>query len=101
MSKAISLTKAQIKHILRVCKLMQHSEVKRCALVLSHAAMRVTEVAGLKTDSVLYPSGEIKKEFHLPASICMSLKSRTIWLTNKLTRETLQEWIDFRLKNHW
>lgn len=66
MSKAISLTKAQIKRTLRVCKLMPDSEVKRCALVLSHAAMRITEVARLKTRSVLYPSGEIKKEIHLP-----------------------------------
>jgi len=80
---------------------MTHSEGKRCALVLSHAAMRVSEVARLQTKTVLYPSGAIREEIHLPAAICKGLKPRTIWLTNKLTRQIIQEWIDYRIKRRW
>lgn len=45
MSRADALTPAQINRVLKTCQLMQHSEGKRCAVVLSHAAMRVTEIA--------------------------------------------------------
>ena len=101
MSKAIALTSAQIKHVLRICNLMTHSEGKRCAIVLSHAALRVSEIARLQVKSVMQPSGEIKKEIHLPASICKGLKSRTIWLTNKKSRLIIQEWIDYRVNRRW
>jgi len=101
MSKATSLTTSQINHVLKICNLMTHSEGKRCAIVLSHAALRVSEIARLQVKSVLYPSGDIKNEIHLPASICKGLKSRTIWLTNKTSRKIIQEWIDFRVNKRW
>lgn len=101
MSKSRALTKSEIKHTLSICKLMTHSEGKRCALVLSHSAMRVTEIALLQTKSILYPSGKIRKEIYLPASICKGLRPRTIWLTNKLSREIIQDWIDYRLSRKW
>lgn len=37
----------------------------------------------------------------MPAAICKALKPRTIWLTNKLTRLVIQEWIDFRISKRW
>jgi len=101
MSKAIALTPSQIKHVFSVTELMTHSEGKRCALALSFAAMRVTEIALLDTKSILYPSGKIRTEIHLPAVICKRLKPRTIWLTNEKTRVIIQEWIDYRLKRKW
>ena len=101
MCKSRALTKSEIKHALSICKLMTHSEGKRCALVLSHSAIRVTEIALLQTKSILHPSGKIRKEIYLPASICKGLKPRTIWLTNKLFREIIQDWIDCRLSKNW
>lgn len=101
MSKAKALSKSQIKHVLSVANLMTHSESKRCALALSHAAMRVSEIALLQTKTIVNPSGQIKEEIHLPAAICKALKPRTIWITNKVIREILQEWIDFRINKRW
>lgn len=101
MSKAEALSKKEIRHALAVANLMTHKEGKRCALVLSHSALRVTEISLLETKSVLYPTGEIRKEIHLPAKICKRLKPRTIWLTNTVSREVIQEWIDYRLKRKW
>lgn len=98
MSKAKALSKNQIKHVLSVAGLMTHSDSKRCALVLSHAAMRVSEIALLQTKTIITPSGHIKEEIYLPASICKALKPRTIWITNYITREIIQKWIDFRIK---
>ncbi len=101
MSKAKALIPSEINHAIKICNLLTHSEGKRCALVLSHAALRVSEIALLQTKTVLFPSGEIREEVHLPAAICKHLKSRTIWLTNKTTRAVIQEWIDFRIKRKW
>lgn len=101
MSKAKALSPPEINHVLKVCNLLTHAEGKRCAVVLSHAALRVTEIALLHTKSILFPSGEIREEVHLPAEICKHLKARTIWLTNKKSREIIQEWVDFRLKKRW
>ena len=101
MAKAIALTPKQIKHVFTVTELMTHSEAKRCALAFSFAAMRVTEIALLNTKTILYPSGQIRSEIHLPAEICKRLKSRTIWITNDKSRQLLQEWIDYRLKRRW
>lgn len=71
------LTPAQINRVLKTCLLMQHGDGKRCAVALSHAAMRVTEIALLRTEHVLLANGKIRDEIHLPASICKMLKPRT------------------------
>lgn len=101
MSRADALTPAQINRVLKTCQLMQHSEGKRCAVALSHAALRVTEIALLKTEHVLFANGKIREEIHLPANICKLLKPRTVWLTNKTSRAIIQEWIDHRLVKKW
>lgn len=101
MSRADALKPSQINRVLKTCKLMQHSQSKRCALVLSHAAMRVTEIALLQTKTILYPSGQLREEIHLPAKICKFCKPRTIWLTNPKTRQIIQEWIDYRRLKRW
>jgi site-specific recombinase XerD len=101
MSKANSLKPHEIKRVLKTCLLMQDKEMKRCVIVLSYAAMRVTEISLIEVKSLLYPSGLIREEIHLPSKICKSLKPRTIWLTNKLSRQVVQEWIDYRLKRRW
>lgn len=101
MSKAKALKPFQIKHALSVCKLMTHSQGKRCALVLSHSAMRVSEIALLETKYVVTKAGLIRREIHLPAAICKNLKPRTIWLGGSLIAEIIQDWIDYRKAKGW
>lgn len=101
MSKADSLSPKQIKRVIATCQLMQHGQAKACAIALSHAALRVSEIARLDVQTVLYPSGSIREEINLPAKICKRLKPRTIWLTNSLTRKIVQQWIDYRLIRAW
>lgn len=100
MSKADALSPAQINRVLNTCNLMQHSQARRCAIVLSHASMRVTEIALLQTKTILSPSGEVRSEIHLPASICKRLRPRSIWLSPK-ARAIIQEWIDYRHLRRW
>lgn len=101
MSKADSLRPNEINHVLRSCKAMQHGQEKACAIALSHAAMRVTEIALLDVKTVLLPSGAIREEVHLPSRICKNYKARTIWLSNLTTRKVIQDWIDCRKLKQW
>lgn len=101
MSKAKALTPFQIKHALSICNLMTHKQGKRCALVLSHSAMRVSEIALLQTKAVITKAGEIRREIHLPAAICKNLKPRTIWIDGLTVTQILQDWIDYRKAKGW
>lgn len=80
---------------------MQDKEMKRCVTALSHTAMRITEISLLEVQHVIYPSGIVRHEMHLPSKICKNLHPRTAWLTNKITRKIIQEWIDYRIKRRW
>lgn len=101
MSQSRSLSPKQINRTLETCKLMQSSEAKRCALVLSHAACRVTEIALIRIDDVITPKGQIKTEVYLRSKICKNLKARSIWLSNPLAREIIQQWLDYRRSKAW
>lgn len=101
MSKASLLQPKQIIRVLRSCKAMQHGQAKACAIALSHAALRVTEIALLDVKTVLLPSGAIREEVHLPSRICKNYKARTIWLSNPTARKVIQDWVDYRLFKQW
>lgn len=101
MSKAESLQPKTIKRVLRSCGSMQHGQAKACSIALSHAALRVTEIALLDVKTVLLPSGAIREEVHLPSRICKNYKARTIWLSNPTSRKIIQDWIDYRLLKQW
>lgn len=101
MAKAAALTPLEIKHTFKVTQMMTHGEAKRCALALSFCALRCSEIARLDVQTVIYPSGKIRDEIHLPSEICKGLRPRTIWLTNKKFKRYVQEWIDYRLKKRW
>lgn len=101
MSKANSLTPNQINRVLKTCLAMQDKEMKRAVIVLSHAAMRVTEISLLEVKTLIDASGQIRTEVHLPSKICKNLKPRTVWITNPTTRLIIQEWIDYRIKRRW
>lgn len=101
MSKSDRLSPSEINRVLKTCLLMQSSQARRVAIVLSHAGMRVTELGLLQTKSVLTKTGFIRQEIALPSKICKNLKHRSIWLSNDATRQIIQEWIDYRLSMRW
>jgi integrase len=99
-AKAKSLSPSEIKKLLTLCLLMQNAELKRVVLALSFSTLRVSELAQITVDDVLTPSGTIKDEIHLRASLCKRRKPRSIWLS-KLAKQMIQEWIDYRIARNW
>tara|TARA_Y100000588_G_scaffold294911_1_gene314961 strand:+ start:522 stop:785 length:264 start_codon:yes stop_codon:yes gene_type:complete len=79
---------------------MQNPELKRVVLALSFSTLRVSELAQITVDDVLTPTGIIKNEIYLRASLCKKRKPRSIWLS-KLAQQMIQEWIDYRKARNW
>lgn len=100
MSKACALTSREINRVLQTTLLMPNPELKRCVLVLSHSAIRISEISQMSVKTILYPSGEIRSEIFLPASICKNLRPRTAWLSDK-SKKIIQHWIDHRKSKNW
>jgi site-specific recombinase XerD len=99
-AKAKSLTPSQIRKLLVRCQLMQNPELKRVVLALSFSTLRVSELAQLTVDDALMPTGKIKEEIYLRASLCKRRKPRSIWLS-KLAKQMIQEWVDYRKSHNW
>ena len=73
-SKAKSLSSSQVRKLLTRCQLMQNPELKRVVLALSFSTLRVSELAQVAVDDVIMPTGRIKDEIHLRASLCKRRK---------------------------
>ncbi|HFQ5058931.1 TPA: tyrosine-type recombinase/integrase [Vibrio vulnificus] len=99
-SKARSLSPSQIRKLLALCQLMQNPELKRVVLALSFSTLRVSELAQVTVDDVIMPTGRIKDEIHLRASLCKKRKPRSIWLS-RLAQQMIQEWINYRQSRCW
>ncbi|CAK1842971.1 tyrosine-type recombinase/integrase [Vibrio crassostreae] len=99
-SKARSLTTSQINKVLKRCLLMQNAELKRVVIALSFSTLRVSELAQITVADVIMPTGKIKDEIHLRASLCKRRKPRSIWL-GRVAKHMFQEWIDYRKARNW
>jgi integrase len=99
-SKARSLSPSQIRKLLARCQLMQNPELKRAVLALSFSTLRVSEIAQVTVDDVIMPTGKIKDEIYLRASLCKRKKPRSIWLS-RLAKQMVKEWIDYRKARNW
>ncbi|ENN6469985.1 site-specific integrase [Vibrio vulnificus] len=99
-SKARSLSPSQIRKLLARCQLMQNPELKRAVLALSFSTLRVSEIAQVTVDDVIMPTGKIKDEIYLRASLCKRKKPRSIWLS-RLAKQMVKEWIDYRKTRNW
>ncbi|PNM76901.1 site-specific integrase, partial [Vibrio vulnificus] len=93
-SKAKSLSSSQVRKVLKQCLLMQNAELKRVVIALSFSTLRVSELAQVTVADVIMPTGKIKDEIHLRASLCKRRKPRSIWLS-KLAKSMIQEWVDY------
>ena len=71
MAQATSLQPGQIRHLLRVTSATsRHHERDTLVLLLGlTAGMRVTEIAQIEVQDVLFPSGALREEISLRAAI--------------------------------
>lgn len=99
-SKARRLSPSQTRKLLIRCQLMQNPELKRVVLALSFSTLRVSEIAQITVDDVIMPTGKIKDEIYLKASLCKRKKPRSVWLS-QLATQMIKKWINYRKSRNW
>jgi integrase/recombinase XerD len=76
------------------------AEAKRnvaMCLFLFGSGLRINELAQLRIKDVLYPNGELKTTFKLPARYTKTNKSRIVYIAVKQLRIALDNWLDQRI----
>ena len=63
--------------------------------------MRVSEIAQIEVQDVLFPSGAIRQEFSLRAVITKGCRQRCIYPTNRVLVEALERYLDYRIGRRW
>src|SRR5450830_1730001 len=98
MSQASTLKPGQIRHVLRVTgATSRHPERDILVLLLGlTCGMRVSEIAQIEIQDVLFPSGAIRSEVSLRAAITKGCRQRCVYLTHGQTIEALERYLDHR-----
>jgi integrase/recombinase XerD len=99
MAQATSLQPGQIRHLLRVTTATsRHPERDVLVLLLGlTAGMRVTEIAQIEVQDVLFPSGALRDEVSLRAAITKGCRQRCIYLSHPKAIDALDQYLDYRI----
>lgn len=101
--QASSLRPGQFRHLIRVASVTgRMPERDQMLLWITHTTgIRVTELALLRIDDVLYPSGAIREEVYLRAEITKGCRPRNIHLTHPKCIAAIDAWLDVRQHRGW
>jgi integrase/recombinase XerD len=83
MAQATTLQPGQIRHLLRVTAATSRHADRDCLVLLLGltAGVRVTEIAQIEVQDVLFPSGALRGEISLRAAIMKGCRQRCIYLS--------------------
>lgn len=100
MSQATTLKPNQIKHLLRVTNGTSRHPERDCLVLLLGitCGMRVTEIAQIEVQDMLFASGVARSEVSLRAAITKGCRQRCIYVTHKQTIAALERYLAFRIK---
>lgn len=101
MRQATTLKPGQIRHVLRVTEAVSRHSERDCLILLlgMTCGMRVTEIAQIEVQDVLFPSGAVRPEVSLRAAITKGCRQRCVYLTHRLTLSALERYLSFRVQN--
>ena len=103
MPQAAVLKPGQYLHLLCVTKATSR-DPERDILVLMlgiHTGMRVSEIAQVEIGDMLFPSGAIRSEVSLWASITKGLRQRCIYPTNRDLIAAIDDYLALRVSRRW
>lgn len=99
MAQATTLQPGQIRHLIRVTAATSRHPERDCLVLWLGltAGMRVTEIAQIEVQDVLFPSRALRDEVSLRAAITKGCRQRCIYLSHAKTIETLERYLDYRI----
>ena len=101
--QATSLRPGQFRHLIRVAGVTGRMPQRdQMLLWITHTTgIRVTELAQLRIDDVLLPSGAIRAEPYLRAKITKGCKARNSHFTHPKCVQAIEAWLEVRLLRQW
>ncbi|WP_353557598.1 site-specific integrase [Paraburkholderia terrae] len=99
MAQAATLRPAQIRHLLVVTSATSRHPERDCLVLLLGitCGMRVSEIAQIEVQDVMFPSGAIRSEVSLRAAITKGCRQRCIYLTHPKTVSALECYLSHRI----
>ena len=99
MAQAATLRPAQIRHLLAVTAATSRHPERDCLVLLLGitCGMRVSEIAQIEVQDVLFPSGAIRSEVSLRAAITKGCRQRCVYLTHPKTVSALECYLNHRI----
>jgi site-specific recombinase XerD len=99
MAQATTLQPGQIRHIFRVTATTSRHPERDCLILWLGltAGMRVTEIAQIEVQDVLFASGALRDEISLRAAITKGCRQRCIYLSHPKAIEALDRYLDYRI----
>ena len=99
MAQAATLQPGQIRHLLRVTAATSRHPERDCLVLLLGltTGMRVTEIAQIEVQDVLFPSGALRGEISLRAAITKGCRQRCIYLSHAKAIEALDRYLGYRV----
>ena len=103
MAQAAVLKPGQYRHLLRVTRATSRDPERDIVVLLLGimCGMRVSEIAQIEIQDVLFPSGAIRQEVSLPAAITKGCRQRCIYPTNRTLIEALDRYLADRVERRW
>lgn len=100
MVQATTLQPGQIRHLLRVtAATSRHPERDTLVLLLGlTAGKRVTEIAQIEVQDVLFPSGALRDEVSPRAAITKGCRPRCIYLSHAKAIDALDGYLGYRVE---
>jgi integrase/recombinase XerD len=98
MAQATPLQSGQIRFLLHVtAATSRHPERDYLVLLLGMTAgMRVTEIAQIEVQDVLFPTGALRDEISMRAAITKGCRQRCIYLSYAEAIEALDRYLEYR-----
>jgi integrase/recombinase XerD len=103
MAQAAVLKPGQYRHLLRVTRATSRDPERDILVLLLGimCGMRVSEIAQIEVQDVLFPSGAIRQEVSLRAAITKGCRQRCIYPTNRTLIEALDRYLAYRVERRW
>lgn len=103
MPQAAVLKPGQYRHLLRVTRATSRDPERDILVLLLgiHTGMRVSEIAQIEVGDVLFPSGAIRPEVSLRATITKGLRQRCIYPTNRDLVVAIDDYLALRVARRW
>jgi integrase/recombinase XerD len=103
MAQAAVLKPGQYRHLLRVTRATSRDPARDVLVLLLgiHTGLRVSEIAQVEVGDFLFPSGALRQEVSLRATVTKGCRQRCIYPTNRDLIAALDDYLAYRIERRW